>query len=160
MAGRHRARRTRLGLLWQREARGLPSDEYARLRAEIVASVSMLADLVGKRRPELSRRDARLLSLFTYSSVCSVSYHPEELPRDRCEDVLRDIIDTILGAEPAPAQPPVDPEPPGLLPTARRERLLHAGIAGASIYYHFDSKQQLLAAALRHVPGVRRRHRP
>lgn len=162
--------RSRLGLLWQREARALPADEFQRLRTEIVTSVTMLADLITARRPELARKDAKLLSSCAYSVLCSVSYHPEELPRGQYEHVLGELLLTVLSAQPAPAQRPTEPPPAGLRPVARRERLLHAaitlfaergyaavsmedigaraGIAGASIYYHFDSKQRLLAAAL------------
>lgn len=121
--------RSRLGLLWQRDARGLPPTDYAGLRAEVVESVTMLAELVAKRRTALSRQDARLLALCTYSALCSVSYHSGELPTDHWEEVLRDIIGTILRTSPA-AEPHDSgvPEPPGLLPVARRERILHAAI--------------------------------
>lgn len=160
---------SRLGVLWQREVRALPPEEYSRLRDEITTTVDMLTELIKTRRPALGSEDSRFLALCVASALCSVSNHADELPRARFKHVLRQITLTIILAEPAPHLGTV-PAANGTLPSARRERLLdaaitlfadrgyaavsmeeigaQAGIAGPSVYHHFSSKQQLLGAAM------------
>lgn len=163
--------RRQLGTLWQREARGLPAEEYERLRAEVLGAVKALAKLVGSNRPDLAPYEAKLLASCTYSALCGLSHHVDDLPRDQCVAVFRDILHTILRAEPVRSERgSAAPESPGLSPVGRRERLLssaielfaehgytsvgmddigrQSGIAAPSVYHHFESKQQLLSAAL------------
>ncbi|MBB4931476.1 AcrR family transcriptional regulator [Lipingzhangella halophila] len=167
---------SRLGVLWLREARTLPAEEYARLRSEVSATVRLVAGRLNELRPGLTSEDARLLSLCVCSTLCSTSTHADEFPRPHFKQVLREIIRTVARAEPAEPgvsdapRDPARPEGIGLRPTGRRERLLdaaitlfadsgyaavsmedigaRAGITGPSVYHHFTSKQQLLAASL------------
>lgn len=164
-------RRNRLGALWQRESRSLPGPEHQRLREEVRYTAGLLTALIRARRPDLSAADADMFSLCTFFALCSTSYRPDELPRPAYERLLAEIVRTILTAEPTGAHElTTGSDAPGLAPVARRERILaaaialfaergytrvsmeqigaRAGIAGPSIYHHFASKQQLLAATL------------
>ncbi|SFB63844.1 transcriptional regulator, TetR family [Amycolatopsis marina] len=161
---------SRLGALWQREARSLPPGEYALLRSEIVVTVDLLAELIRVRRPELSAREAELLAQCACSALCSVSHRAGELARPQFAQLLQEITRTVLTLVPATPTPAVGPRPSGFAPIVRREQLLRAaimliagrgygsvsmeeigaqaGISGPSVYHHFESKQQLLAVAL------------
>lgn len=161
----------RLGVLWLREARALPTEEYARVRNEVFCAVQLIADLIGSRRPSLTEHEARLLSLSLCSVLCTTSTHPKALPRTQYQQVLQEIILGIALITPSPAQQrPQRPASVGIRPTARRERLLERaavlfaehgyaavsmddvgareGLAASSLYRHFESKEQMLAAIL------------
>ncbi|WP_441245379.1 TetR/AcrR family transcriptional regulator [Kitasatospora sp. McL0602] len=167
----HRA----LGTLWQRDARLLPAAHRAELRRELRADVALMARSVAVQRPELSLADAELLSWSVLSAYASLSYHTFAPPRRRFEQLLRRIGGELF--EVSPAGPTmeavrVSPErgPASGVSESRREELLAAavrlfhergfdsvstdrlgaavGIAGPSVYKHFDTKAELLAAAL------------
>lgn len=161
----------RLGVLWLREARALPPEEYARLRSEVSRTVQLIADLLKSRRPDLAEHEARLLALSLCSVVCATSTQPKALPRARYQHVLHEVLLTIALTRPAPApQQPQHPTPGGIRPAARRERLLESAVtlfaergyaavsmddigarenlAASSLYRHFASKEQLLTAIL------------
>ncbi|SIO90786.1 TetR/AcrR family transcriptional regulator [Nocardiopsis sp. JB363] len=161
----------RLGLLWLREARALPSEEYALLRAEVSHTMRLLASLLARHRPELTDQDTRLLTQSLCSVLSSTSTRPQALSKKRYQRVLHDIILAIarLSPEPAQASPPSS-QGIGLFPSARRERLLQsaltlwaeygytsvgiedigsrAGVATSGVYREFESKEHLLAALL------------
>ncbi len=166
----HRA----LGTLWQRDARRLPAAQRAGLRHGLRASVQEMAGVVAASRPELSCADAELLSWSVLSVYGSLSYHTFTPPRRRFERLLRGIGADVLALSPT-ALPGGESAGPAVqlgcrVPESRREALLTAavrlfdergfdnvstdqlgaavGIAGPSVYKHFDTKSELLAAAL------------
>lgn len=160
---------SRLGTLWRQEARSLPPDAYAVLRSEIRSTLDQFTALIRAQRPGLSEPDALLLAESTCSALCATSHRSRELSRGEFERVLRDIAGAILNAEPVAGAAPAR-RTGGYRPVTRRERLLaaaaalfaergyvsvsmeeigsRAGITGPTVYYHFGSKQELLAAAL------------
>ncbi|WP_158702211.1 TetR/AcrR family transcriptional regulator [Kitasatospora sp. MMS16-BH015] len=161
------------GTLWQREARLLPAAQRAALRRELRAQVAEAAGVLGAARPQLPREDAELLVWSVLSAYGSLSYHTFAPPRRRFVQLLRGIGEDLLGAELSGLSE--DPQPSAgaaesALPESRREELLVAavrlfhergfdnvstdqlgaavGIAGPSVYKHFATKAELLAAAL------------
>ena len=164
------AQGSRLGALWQREARNLPPEEYSLLRSEIIRTLDALSEPIRARRPGLSAEDADLLARCVCSALISVSHRGGELPRPDLERLLGEITLTVLTAVPAPRTGPEGARPGGFAPVVRREQLLsaaitliaergygsvsmdeigaRAGISGPSVYHPFESKQQLLLAAL------------
>ncbi|MCT2582075.1 TetR/AcrR family transcriptional regulator [Actinophytocola gossypii] len=157
-----------LGELWQREARSLPDDEYAVLRAEVTTTIGMLAEVVRRSRPELPPVVADLLAQCACSVLSAVSQRNAALPKMVHGSVLRALLHQVLHAPQATAADH-EPGPGRFAPVARRERVLaaaislfaargfvsvsmddigaRAGIAGPSVYHHFESKQSLLEAA-------------
>ncbi|MDH6704860.1 AcrR family transcriptional regulator [Kitasatospora sp. MAA19] len=163
-----------LGTLVQRDARLLPPARRAALRRELRADVALMTAVLSAERPELPQTDAELLCWSALSVCAGLSYQSVAPQPRRAEAVLRELVVAVLAARPggaatgpAPAPAPAPPEP---RPRARREELLAAavrlfhqrgfdnvstdqlgaavGIAGPSVYRHFDSKAQLLAASL------------
>ncbi|GAA1147509.1 TetR/AcrR family transcriptional regulator [Kitasatospora gansuensis] len=165
----HRA----LGTLWQRDARLLPAAQRAGLRRELRADVRRMAEVLGLARPELGRADAELLCWSLLSAYGGLSYHTFAPPRRRFERLLTGLGEALLDV---PFGPPGPPAPasaelswPAVADTRREEllaaaaRLFHqrgfdnvstdqlgaaVGIAGPSVYKHFDTKAELLAATL------------
>ncbi|MEV4615040.1 helix-turn-helix domain-containing protein [Kitasatospora sp. NPDC049258] len=159
----HRA----LGTLWQRDARLLPPGQRAVLRRELRALVGRMAQIV--EGPGAVGAEFRCWSVL--SVYGSLSHHTFAPPRRRFEQLLRELGGALLAADPAPAPTVVRPlAPPSALAGSRREELLVAavrlfdrrgfdnvsteqlgaavGIAGPSVYKHFATKAELLAAAL------------
>ncbi|MFI5533609.1 TetR/AcrR family transcriptional regulator [Kitasatospora sp. NPDC051853] len=165
-----------LGTLWQRDARLLPPAQRARLRRELRTEVTAMATAVRRARPELTPPDAALLCWSVLSALGGLSNHTFVLPRRRFERLLGELIGAVLAAplppRPSPSPPPSPPRPSPSQPPpgSRREELLTAavvlfhrygfdnvttdrlgaavGIAGPSVYKHFGTKAELLAAAL------------
>ncbi|WP_405018224.1 TetR/AcrR family transcriptional regulator [Kitasatospora sp. NBC_00070] len=169
----HRA----LGTLWQRDARLLPAAQRAVLRRELRCEVRRMAEVLGRARPELDLAEAELLCWSLLSAYGGLSYHTFAPPRRRFERLLTEFGVALLAAPFDPAGPGPEPvggaeplvaEP--LVADSRREELLAAaarlfhqrgfdnvstdqlgaavGIAGPSVYRHFDTKAELLAATL------------
>ncbi|MFJ8626552.1 TetR/AcrR family transcriptional regulator [Kitasatospora sp. NPDC093550] len=160
-----------LGTLVQRDARLLPSARRAALRRELRADVALMAAVLRAERPGLSAADAEFLCWSALSVCAGLSYQSAAPQPRRAEALLRELVAAVLAvpldgtAEDPPAGPAPDPGP-----RARREELLAAavrlfhqrgfdnvstdqlgaavGISGPSVYRHFESKAQLLAASL------------
>lgn len=106
------------------------------------------------------------------ATVMSTSFHHLELPRHDYEDLLTELLETVLDVE-LPADFAAEPRPartPALVPSSRREVLLAQairmfaeqgytgvgnldigaaiGATGPNIYNHFESKLELLQTAL------------
>lgn len=162
-----------LGTLWQRDARLLPAAQRAELRRTLRADVRAAARLLAADRAELSPEGAELLVWSALSVCASLSYHSFAPPRRRFERLLRELLLGLLstGAELPSGAPTARPAAAGEVhPVNRREALLAAavrlfheqgfdnvsidrlgaavGIAGPSVYRHFPTKAELLAAAL------------
>ncbi|MGW2252147.1 TetR/AcrR family transcriptional regulator [Kitasatospora sp. NPDC001660] len=167
-----------LGTLVQRDARLLPPARRAALRRELRADVAAMSAVLRAERPELPDADAELLCWSALSACAGLSYQSAAPQPRRAEAVLREVVAAVLavsftgagsggtgtgsGGTAAEAAAP--------RPQARREELLAAavrlfhergfdnvsteqlgaavGISGPSVYRHFDSKAQLLAASL------------
>ncbi|WP_371480816.1 TetR/AcrR family transcriptional regulator [Kitasatospora sp. NBC_00315] len=164
----HRA----LGTLWQRDARLLPPALRAGLRRDLRADVRLMASTLRAERPGLPSFDAELLCWSALSVYGALSHHTFAPPRRRFEGLLTAIGSALLAVSFDGARP----EPPLPAPAAvprqrnRREELLAVavqlfhergfdnvstgelgaavGIAGPSVYRHFDTKAALLAASL------------
>lgn len=161
-----------LGVLWQREARHLPDDERALIRAEIRAIGRGLAERVRAVRPGLSGPASALLGWAIISVLTSNAFHRLDLPRTDHERVMGELIGSVLDADVPDGfgKPLPKPSSHGLTPRSRREALLAqavrmfadqgytgvgiedvgaaVGIAGASIYNHFPTKRDMLTTAL------------
>ncbi|MFJ7249197.1 TetR/AcrR family transcriptional regulator [Kitasatospora sp. NPDC098652] len=162
-----------LGTLVQRDARLLPPARRAALRRELRADVALMAAVLRAERPELSPPDAELLCWSALSGCAGLSYQSVAPQPRRAEALLRELVAAVLAVPlddtaPGPSLP--TGEVPRPRPQARREELLAAavrlfhqrgfdnvstdqlgaavGISGPSVYRHFDSKAQLLAASL------------
>lgn len=159
-----------IGVFWQRDSRELDAADREPLRAELIAIARGFTRLVRQDRPELDQEHARFLAWAAMSAMTSVSFQRVVLPRAEYQDLLADIAtevfrvavpDGVVASAPDPV-----PEP-----GSRRELLLAAatrlfaergyanvgiedvgaaaGIAGPSIYHHFDSKVDLLREGIR-----------
>ncbi|MFB7666814.1 TetR/AcrR family transcriptional regulator [Kitasatospora sp. NPDC056138] len=171
VAVQHRA----LGTLWQRDARLLPAAQRAELWGRLREDVGTMAGVVSAARPELPPQDAEFLCWSMLSAYGSLSYHTFAPPPRRFERLLREIGGAVLAVTPdgrpdgRPARP-VDAPARSARTESRREELLTAavrlfhergfdnvstdqlgaavGISGPSVYKHFDTKADLLAATL------------
>ncbi|MFE9427147.1 TetR/AcrR family transcriptional regulator [Kitasatospora sp. NPDC006697] len=159
-----------LGTLWQRDARLLPPAQRAGLRRQLRAAVRAGAAQVRSVRTELTEHQAELLVRSALSAGGSLSYHTFAPPRRRFEQLVGGLLAGILDADVTSdtvntAEGGAETEPVG-----RRDELLAAavrlfdehgfdnvstgrigaavGIAGPSLYKHFPTKADLLAAAL------------
>lgn len=156
--------------LYQWEHRHLEPDDRAELGRRIRQLIVTIAELVGEVRPELPRRQRLLLASAALSGIASLSTHRVPVTNRAAEQGLRSIAATVLASTPPPAAavssaaggPPVS----GM--SSRREQLLsaavrlfhergfhsvsmeeigtEAGINASSVYRHFSSKGDLLAA--------------
>ncbi|MFE3001202.1 TetR/AcrR family transcriptional regulator [Nocardia sp. NPDC059246] len=161
-----------VGVLWHREARHLDPDAKTELRQRARGIGARFADLLRTRTPRLTPARAEIIGWAALSTASSISFHNLELPRQRFVQVLTDMVDAILTADlpvPRPATaPPVGPSA-GWSPSRRIAILTAAtklfaeqgfsgvaledigaaaGIAGPSVYNHFDSKADILIAVL------------
>lgn len=161
----------RLGLLWLREARGLPEQEYAFLRSEVSRTMHMVASLLNTHRPDLTDHDTRILAQSLCSMLATTSTHPQALPKKQYRRVLHEIILATARLKPTPARPKSPrPRTQGMAPSARREQLMQsaltlwsehgytsvsiedigsqAEVSTSGIYSEFESKEHLLATLL------------
>ncbi|WP_329565264.1 TetR/AcrR family transcriptional regulator [Kitasatospora sp. NBC_01266] len=162
-----------LATLWQRDARLLPPADRAELRRVLRASVRAAGWVLAGARPELSSAQAELLAWSALSVAGSLSYHTFAPPRRRFERLMAELLLGVFAA-PLSDGSSMILEGSGVAceprPSSRREELLAAavrlfdergfdnvstdrlgaavGIAGPSLYKHFPTKTDLLAAAL------------
>jgi AcrR family transcriptional regulator len=160
-----------LGTLVQRDARLLPAAQRAELRRQLRGTVRYGARQLVDTRPELGSSQAELLLWSALSAGASLSYHTFAPPRRRFEQLVSEVLLGVLRAsiDVSPGAVRIDDAPQDE-PVGRREELLAAavrlfdehgfdnvstdrigaavGIAGPSLYKHFPTKADLLAAAL------------
>ncbi|SFB28847.1 transcriptional regulator, TetR family [Amycolatopsis marina] len=158
--------------LYQWERRYLGSEDHDRFTAAIAALVDVVAELLGEVRPRLPAADHRTLASAALSAVASLSTHRTPLTARAATEGLRAVGLGVLatGLPPRLAGEPAQPAPEPAVGEfgSRRERLLAAalrpfrergfhgvtmedigvaaGISGSSVYRHFPSKADLLAA--------------
>lgn len=161
-----------IGVFWQRDSRDLAPADRAPLRAEVFAIGELFTRLVRRDRPDLPPEHARFLAWAAMSAVTSISFQRVALPRAEYQDLITDIALAACRVDlPEPSAGPDRSAPAAAEPGPRRESLLAAatrlfaqrgydnvgiedigaavGIAGPSIYHHFDSKVDLLREAIR-----------
>lgn len=159
--------------LYQWERRHLDPEDHARFTATMEWLVDTVAGLVGEGRPRLPEADRTTLATAALSAIASLSTHRTTVPARVAERGLRSIALGVLAtglpprlggelAEERPEQPALNRF------VSRRERLVvaalrpirergfhavtmeelgaAAGIGGSSVYRHFASKAELLAA--------------
>lgn len=163
--------RRRVGGLYQWEGRYLEPSDRAMLRTDLRTLVERITTPLGSIRPELSPEHARLIARGVLSVMASLSTHRATIGSARAQALLRDTGWRVLWAELTPPVPPPTPSVQGggdFAPRSRREtimaealRLFHAhgyhavsmeeiatasGTKASSLYRHFPSKTELLAA--------------
>ncbi|GLX49284.1 TetR family transcriptional regulator [Streptomyces hygroscopicus subsp. hygroscopicus] len=160
--------RRELGVLWQREARHLPAEQYAELARRLHAARRTLAGQLTAARPNLDPAHTELLSWGTLGVAAGLAYQHVELATP--DLVARLMHRVATAAPPRLGEPRLDAPGGRLRHRSRREALLAAatelfaergyasvsledtgaavGIAGQSIYHHFASKHELLATAV------------
>lgn len=163
-----------LPMLFQRELRVLPPPDAATARHAIRRSTHRIRQVLQAHRTELTAPDAELLSWATVGVFSSPSYHRVERPRPDFDALLQRTARAVCEAPIDDSDSVPDPHQAeghvGLVPTSRREQLLAAavllfnergyhdvsladigaaaGMAGPSVYNHFNSKADLLIGAL------------
>ncbi|TDQ01067.1 TetR family transcriptional regulator [Labedaea rhizosphaerae] len=172
-----------ISALWRWQGMHLEDADRRRLRKRGGAMLGQWSQLLVRVRPGLSPADADLLCWAAFSVFGSVAVHHASLPKRRFEQLLVTLADAVLSAtlptgaddtedaggdeswRAVPAEPSRREE---LLSVATRlfhQRGFHAvsmedigaaaGMAGPSVYRHFDSKASImLAAAYRMADGL------
>ncbi|MET8546027.1 helix-turn-helix domain-containing protein, partial [Kitasatospora sp. NPDC004799] len=136
------------------------------------ADVAVMVAVLRAERPEIAAGDAELLCWSALSACAGLSYQSAAPQPRRAEALLREVVAAVLAVslDGTAAAGPAAVPPPEAKPRARREELLAAavrlfhqrgfdnvstdqlgaavGISGPSVYRHFDSKAELLAASL------------
>lgn len=159
--------------LYQWERRHLDPEDHARFTATLETLVDTVAGLVGEGRPGLPEADRATVATAGLSAIASLATHRTTVSARVAQRGLRSIalgvlatgLPPRLGGELAEQRP----EPPAASRfVSRRERLVvaalrpirergfhavtmeelgaAAGIGGSSVYRHFSSKAELLAA--------------
>lgn len=165
-------RHRHLGILWQRESRHLEPARRLVVRDRLVGVQEILAERLRGHRTDLSDHDVDLISWSALTAAMSISFHGVQLPHADYTRLLLaiigDVVETHLTAMSVDAPQPGVPTPVPAQATA--DRLVRAalelfaergfksvgindvaaavGIAGPSAYSHFDSKSDLLTAAI------------
>ncbi len=163
----HRA----LGVLWQREARNLGQVDLRIIREQLSSVTRGLSRFIAEARPGIDRADVELLAWCAMGAMVSIGFHSLTLPREEYVELMVSITATVVNVdlqhdtELAAGGPRLRDDD-----ESRRDVLVsHAtelfaergygavgiddigdsvGIAGPSIYSHFESKQKLLAEAI------------
>ncbi|AWK76584.1 TetR family transcriptional regulator (plasmid) [Rhodococcus oxybenzonivorans] len=161
-----------LGVLWNREIRHLAPERQASLRDRLHEVVSRLSAALGHSVPGVGAADAELLAWCTLAVLTSPGYHRTEILPGRLIDLLATMAVAVSAAPlNSAAEPAADlPGRGGMAPASRREALLGAAtrlfgakgyqavtmdeiaaavqVHSASVYRHFDTKADLLAAVI------------
>lgn len=164
-----------LGVLAQREARHLNDDEQKQLATRVDGIVGRISALVRVDRPDLDPADTELLVRSALAVLASPSFHAVVVPRTTGDTLLAEMASAPLASTVLPrahaATPAIEFDDSATAERAsRREAVLAvaielfarhgyagvrmedvgaaAGIAGPSVYQHFDGKADLLMAIL------------
>lgn len=158
--------------LYQWERRYLGPEDHERFTAAIASLVDVVAELLAEVRPRLPPAEHRTLASAALSGMASLGTHRTPVTARAATDGLRAIGLGVLvtGLPPRLTTQSAHPAPEPVVGEfgARRERLLAAalrpirergfhgvtmedigvtaGISGSSVYRHFPSKADLLAA--------------
>ncbi|MFC4377364.1 TetR/AcrR family transcriptional regulator [Nocardia halotolerans] len=164
--------------LYRWERRYLEREDRVRIRAFYRELEALVAAPIAELRPEADEADVTLLAVAALSALASIAAHRTTLSHARMLAVQREMAWAIVRAELPPAPPAAEPDKQnrGLPVISKREQLLTeairifgrngyhesgieeigaaVGINASSVYRHFDSKADLLAAAF-HRTGER-----
>ncbi|MGW5450485.1 TetR/AcrR family transcriptional regulator [Nocardia sp. NPDC003979] len=164
--------------LYRWERRYLEREDRVRIRAFYRELEAMVATPIAELRPDASPEDITLLAVGALSALASIAAHRTTLSHSRMLALQLDMAWSIVRADLPPAPAPAEPDKQnrGLPVTSKREQLLTeairifgrngyhesgieeigaaVGINASSVYRHFDSKADLLAAAF-HRAGDR-----
>jgi AcrR family transcriptional regulator len=159
--------------LYRWEGRYLEAEDRTRIRDVFVHVTQCVAGPLRELRPELTSVDATTLGASTLSVMGSISAHRTTLATRRLDALLKSACESILRATLPPAVPADGRNAGtgavrGLAVTSKRELLINeavkifdrhgyhdssieeigaaAGINASSVYRHFPSKADLLAA--------------
>jgi AcrR family transcriptional regulator len=165
-------------VLWHRDARHLNPDVRAELRHRLRSVSVQLVNLLRSQRPALEPEQADLLAWAALGIATSASFHSLHLPNSRMVGVLTDMMDVVMAAQIPTLEPGAryDSSRQTSWSPSRRTAILNAatelfgergfagvgmedigaavGIAGPSIYNHFDSKEKILVAILDRGNGI------
>ena len=168
---RRATERRDLGVLWNREARNLDGQRLGEMRAEFFTFVAAFSAALRRVRTDLSPQDAELLVWCALGALTSSSYHRTELPEAETIRLLEEMATAVLTTPLADPDTSAGPAAEAHLQRqSRHESILVAatslfgrkgygavtmedigaaiGISGAAVYKHFDSKVDLLSAAI------------
>lgn len=163
------------GVLWQREARHLPTELRRPLRSEMIALYERLAaalpDTPHRRKPASVLHATGALSV-----ILSPSFHHYEIPHQTFHPLLAEIAARVVGADVGhPTASTESIAQRGMERTSRREVVLTAavrlfarqtyastgldeiaaavGLSTSSVYNYFPSKQDILIKCLQRGNG-------
>ncbi|MEZ0049894.1 AcrR family transcriptional regulator [Mycobacterium sp. MAA66] len=160
-----------VGILWHRESRNLPPDSRAAIRSQVRDIGARLAAMIVGERPNIGAAEADLLAWCVLGAGTSISYHNLELPEPDFSRLLTALIVAVLEADvPTLLERTVEPAITEILERSRRDTIITrsvklfveqgysnvgiedigaaVGIAGPSVYNHFDTKADILVAAM------------
>jgi len=159
-----------VGVLWQRESRNLAPEGQRAMRDELRRVEKELALTIEHSRPGLDRADSDLLAWSILGVLVSVGFHSLSLPRDEYLALLVDLCGTLARLDLYGVAIGSHPTVKARAELSRRDALISkatelfaergfgaagiddiaeaVGIAGPSVYAHFASKQDVLAAAI------------
>jgi AcrR family transcriptional regulator len=157
-------------IVWYREIRNLSplhKDQVQERHERVLATVERA---LRTARGDLAPADVRLLSCAVLAVLSSPSFHHGELPRERFDQLLQGMAETVCAAQLPLAEPIGLPQKSALVPVSRREALLGAagplfadrgyqavsmedigaalGITRLGVYHYFPGKADLLAAVI------------
>ncbi|TSD98059.1 TetR/AcrR family transcriptional regulator [Skermania sp. ID1734] len=157
----------RIGVLWRREARHLTVEARSELRRQIRDIAGELADLLCRQQSGLGAAESDLLAWALLAVATSVSFHNLTVSDELLVQMLQAAMATPIPPLAARGETAAEP---GTWSPSRRAAILNAaihlfaeqgftpvsmddigervGIAGPSIYNHFSSKAEILAAAI------------
>ncbi|RZL81898.1 MAG: TetR family transcriptional regulator [Rhodococcus sp. (in: high G+C Gram-positive bacteria)] len=164
------AGRRDVGALWWRESRHLPDDMREELRDRLRAINRRHADLIRFQRPDLEESSAEVLAWGVQSILASPGFHSSKLPLPEFAALLTQACLAVCAAEVSPPRAVPERRPSRLTPVSKREALLghavelfgengyeatglddigaSAGVTGPNLYSYFESKADLLQAAI------------
>lgn len=160
--------RRAIGVLWRRETRHLTESAQHDLRQRIRRITGRIGAAVHRNRPELDATQTDFLAWSMMGVATSVSFHSVEVSGDLLTELVRAVAATTVPAL-HPGARCADDGRDSWAPS-RREAILAAatrlfaargyadvsledigtavGIAGASVYNHFETKAEILVLAM------------
>jgi len=163
-----------VGVLWRRESRNLAPDTRTAFQNQVRDIGSSLARMIITARPDVGPAEADLLGWCALGVATSISFHGLKLPDGEFARLLAGLVATVIGFDmPKLIESPTHDASRSTTMASgpsRREALLTAaarlfadqgfpnvgiedigaavGIAGPSIYNHFESKADILVAII------------
>jgi len=159
------------GVLWRREARHLNTASRKRLDTQYSRARKFVARKVAELRSDLAATEVDFIARCALAVADSISFHRLTLPEPGFTQLLAELVDTAVSVD-VGAIPASRSTPTGTVSAewSRREAILSAaaplfvekgftatrlehiaedvGIAGPSIYNHFDTKNDILLAIM------------